>query len=63
MNKEFIYSDLFKVLPQSFKVSKLDFVSDGKTPAYSSDTRNNGRVGLVDREPLFQITEDTPVYW
>ena len=62
MNKEFIYSDLFKVLPQSFKVSKLDFVSDGKTPAYSSDTRNNGRVGLVDREPLFQITEDTPVY-
>lgn len=62
MNKEFVYSDLFKLLPQSFKVSKLELVSDGKTPAYSSDTRNNGRVGFVDKEPLFKITEETPVY-
>lgn len=62
MNKEFVYSDLFKLLPQSFKVSKLEFVPDGKTPAYSSDTRNNGRVGFVDREPLFKIAEETPVY-
>lgn len=62
MNKGFVYSDLFKLLPQSFKVSKLELVSDGKTPAYSSDTRNNGRVGFVDKEPLFKITEETPVY-
>lgn len=62
MNKEFVYSDLFKVLPQSFKVSKLEFVCDGKTPAYSADTRNNGRVGFVDREPFFKITKSTPVY-
>ena len=62
MNKKFVYSDLFKLLPQSFKVSKLELVSDGKTPAYSSDTRNNGCVGFVDKEPLFKITEETPVY-
>lgn len=62
MNKEYVYSDLFKLLPQSFKVSKLELVPDGKTPAYSSDTRNNGRVGFVDKEPLFKITEEMPVY-
>ena len=62
MNKGFVYSDLFKLLPQCFKMSKLELVSDGKTPAYSSDTRNNGRVGFADKEPLFKITEETPVY-
>lgn len=62
MVKEFIYSDLFKLLPQAFKVSKLEFTSNGRTPAYSSDTSNNGRLGFVDREPLFSITEKTPVY-
>ncbi len=62
MNKEYVYSDLFKLLPQSFKVSKRELVPAGKTPAYSSDTRNNGRVGFVDREPLFKITEKAPVY-
>lgn len=62
MNKKYVYSDLFKLLPQSFKVSKLEFVSGGKTPAYSSDTSNNGCVGFVDKEPLFKITEETPVY-
>lgn len=62
MNKEFVYSDLFKLLPQSFKVSKLDLVPDGKTPAYSSDTRNNGCVGFVNKEPLFKVTEEVPVY-
>ena len=62
MNKEFRYSDLFKLLPQPFKVSKLDFVNDGKTPAYSSDTGNNGLLGFVDREAAFKITEERPVY-
>ena len=62
MNKEYVYSDLFKLLPQSFKVSKLDLVPDGKTPAYSSDTRNNGCVGFVNKEPLFKVTEEVPVY-
>lgn len=62
MNKEFIYSDLFKLLPQSSKASKLELAPDGKTPAYSSDTRNNGCVGFVNKEPLFKITEEAPVY-
>ena len=62
MVKEFVYSDLFKLLPQAFKVSKLEFTSNDRTPAYSSDTSNNGRLGFVDREPLFSITEKTPVY-
>ena len=62
MNKGYVYSDLFKLLPQSFKVSKRELVPAGKTPAYSSDTRNNGRVGFVDREPLFKITEKAPAY-
>lgn len=62
MNKEYVYSDLFKLLPQSSKVSKLELVPDGKTPAYSSDTRNNGCVGFVNKEPLFKITEVVPVY-
>lgn len=62
MNKEFLYSDLFKLLPQAFKVSKLEFNEHGKTPAYSSDTRNNGCLGYVDSEPLYYVTEDCPVY-
>lgn len=62
MNKEFLYSDLFKLLPQAFKVSKSEFNEHGKTPAYSSDTRNNGCLGYVDREPLYYVTEDCPVY-
>ena len=62
MFKEYAYSDLFKLLPQSFKVSKLELVPDGKTPAYSSDTRNNGCVGFVDKEPLFKITKEMPTY-
>lgn len=62
MNKEYVYSDLFKLLPQSSKVSKFELVPDGKTPAYSSDTRNNGCVGFADKEPLFKITEEVPVY-
>ena len=62
MNKAFVYSDLFRLLPQPFKVSKLELIPDGKTPAYSSDTRNNGRVGFVDKEPLFKITKERPVY-
>ena len=62
MMKEYVYSDLFKLLPQPFKVSKLDFVVDGKTPAYSSDTRNNGCVGFVDKEPLFKVTKEIPAY-
>lgn len=62
MNKTFLYSDLFKLLPQAFKVSKLEFNEHGKTPAYSSDTRNNGCLGYVDREPLYYVTEDCPAY-
>ncbi len=60
--KKFLYSDLFSLLPQAFKVSKRDFVSDGKTPAYSSETANNGRLGFVNKNPLFPITKKTPVY-
>lgn len=62
MFKKYVYSDLFRLLPQSFKVSKLEFVSNGRTPAYSSDTSNNGRLGYVNRRPQFSITEETPVY-
>ncbi len=62
MFKEFVYSDLFELLPQSFKLSKLELVPDGKIPAYSSDTRNNGCIGFVDKEPLFKITKEIPAY-
>ncbi len=62
MNKGFVYSDLFQLLPQSEKVSKLDFVKCGRTPAYSSDTSNNGCLGFVDKEPMFKISEERPVY-
>ena len=62
MYKEFLYSDLFKLLSQAFKVSKSEFNECGKTPAYSSDTRNNGCLGYVDREPLYYVMEDCPTY-
>lgn len=62
MKSEFVYSSLFRLLPQSFKVSKVDFIPNGRTPAYSSVATNNGRLGFVDREPLFCVTEETPVY-
>lgn len=62
LNREFVYSDLFRLLSSSFKASKSDLVSNGKTPAYSSAAKNNGCVGLVDREPSFRIRKSTPVY-
>lgn len=62
MKSEFVYSSLFRLLPQSFKVSKADFLPNGRTPAYSSVAANNGCLGFVDREPLFCITDETPVY-
>ena len=62
MNKDFLYSDLFKLLPQAFKVTKLEFSEQGKTPAYSSDTNNNGCLGYVDKEPLYIVTKDCPAY-
>ena len=62
MLREYSYSDLFRLLPQSFKVSKRDCIPGGKTPAYSSDTRNNGCVGFVDRKPLFLVTDEVPAY-
>ena len=62
MNKGFIYSDLFQLLPQSEKVSKLDFVEGGKTPAYSSDTSNNGCLGFVDKDASFTVSDGRPVY-
>ena len=62
MISKFIYSDLFKLLPQPLKVSKLNFTPNGKTPAYSSDTTNNGCLGFVNIEPTFCITDKTPVY-
>ena len=60
--KEFVYSDLFRLLPQAFKVSKREFSINGRTPAYSSETSNNGCLGYVNRDPLFQVTRQNPVY-
>ena len=62
MKAEFVYSSLFRLLPQSFKVSKRDFVPNGRTPAYSSVATGNGCLGFVDREPQFYVTIETPVY-
>lgn len=62
MKAEFVYSSLFRLLPQPFKVSKRDFVPNGRTPAYSSVATGNGCLGFVDREPLFYVTIETPVY-
>lgn len=62
VNSEFIYSDLFTLTPQTSKVSKADFSTKGKTPAYSSETTNNGRLGFVNKEPIFKITDINNVY-
>ena len=62
VNSEFIYSDLFTLTPQTSKVSKADFSTKGKTPAYSSETTNNGRLGFVNNEPIFKITDINNVY-
>lgn len=60
--KEFRIEDLFDVLHQTYKASKLEFCPDGDTPAYSSDTRNNGCLGYVKHEPEFIVDKNTPTY-
>lgn len=60
--KEFRIEDLFDVLHQTYKTSKLEFCPDGDTPAYSSDTRNNGCLGYVKHEPEFIVDKNTPTY-
>lgn len=62
MNKAFVYSDIFTLLPQAIKMSKLDFADDGKVPAYSADTTNNGCSGYVNKTPSYIISEKNPVY-
>ena len=62
MNKSFKYFDLFNLLPQPTKVTKQDFSSLGNTPAYSSDSKNNGRMGYVDYAPTFKVSPSSPVY-
>lgn len=54
--------ELFDLVPQSYKASKLDFCKSGTTPAYSSNTRNNGLLGYVNHVPEFIVSESTPVY-
>lgn len=62
MLNSFCYDDLFRLLPQSFKVSQRDLVPGGATPVYSSNGSNNGRVGFTNREALFKISDSIPVY-
>lgn len=59
---EFRITDLFSLQPASEKVSKLEFAPNGKIPAYSSDTRNNGCLGFVNQKPTFYVTEKIPTY-
>lgn len=60
--EKFMITDLFNLQPVSEKVSKLEFTPNGKIPAYSSDTRNNGCLGFVNQKPTFCITEKIPTY-
>jgi hypothetical protein len=44
------------------KLSKVDLDSDGKTPVYSSESRNNGIIGYTRRIAEFVVTKDNPIY-
>lgn len=60
--KEFKIEELFELKHQTYKATKLDFCDYGKTPAYSSDSKNNGCVGYVSHKPEFIVSNDVPTY-
>ena len=55
--KEFKIGDLFELLKTTRKVTKLNFSPEGKIPAYSSDTRNNGILGYIEGEPEYLVDD------
>ena len=60
--KEFKIEELFELQHQTYKATKHDFCDYGKTPVYSSDSKNNGCVGYVSHKPEFIVSNDVPTY-
>lgn len=56
------YSVFFELLKTSQKISGIDTNDEGTIPVYSSDSRNNGRVGYCEKEPHFKISDEIPFY-
>ena len=54
---EFKVEKLFELLKTTRKVTKLNFSPEGKIPAYSSDTRNNGILGYIEGEPEYLVDD------
>jgi len=52
---------LFIEIPVGNKLAKLDLVSNGKTPVYSSESLNNGIAGNTDKEPKFIVNNEHSV--
>ena len=59
--REFAVDKLFELRKVTRTLSKLDLLTIGEYPVYSSDTRNNGIIGYIDN-PEFICDEKTPVY-
>lgn len=58
---DFPVSKLVTIKTVRHKLSKIDFVKNGKYPCYSSDTNNNGILGYTNN-PEFIISDDNPCY-
>ena len=61
--KEFKVEKLFELLKTTRKVTKLNFSPEGKIPAYSSDTRNNGILGYIEGEPEYLVDDMNKTFW
>ena len=59
---EFNFNELFKVCTVKNKLTKIALDIDGKTPIYSSDSRNNGIIGYTNNKAEFIINKANSIY-
>ena len=59
----FKIDDLFVPLTVSKKLSKANLDDNGKTPVQSSETLNNGIIGLTNAKAEFNVNKENPLYF
>ena len=53
---------MFEILPLKNKLSKKDWVENGKIPIYSSDSNNSGITGYTNIKPVYIVNDKNPIY-
>lgn len=59
---EYSYTDFFKIVTVSEKLTKSELSVQGKTPVFSSITGNNGIIGYTEKKPTFLVENKNDYY-